>query len=60
MAAHPKLNTAQREKVADAYAAGATAAELGEKYNVSASTILNVVRAAGVTVRPRGRQSVAA
>lgn len=60
MAAHQKLNASQREKVAAAYARGATAAELGEKYNVSASTILNIVRAAGVTVRPRGRASVAA
>lgn len=60
MAAHQKLNTRQREAVVKAYASGKTAAALGEKYDVSASTILNIVRAAGGEVRPRGRQAAAA
>lgn len=54
------LTDKQADKVVKAYAKGTTAAQLAAEYGVSASTILNEVRRAGGTVRPRGRQAVSA
>lgn len=47
----------REQEVVDAYLAGASTAELGERFGTSNRTVQRLLRAAGVRLRPTGRSS---
>jgi hypothetical protein len=53
----PLLKDKQIAKIVEHYQAGVPSPELGQSYGVDSSTIRNVLRRAGVTLRPRGKPS---
>lgn len=51
-----KLTTVQKNSIAKKYVAGSTGSELAAFYDVSVSTIFNILRDLSIEIRPRGRQ----
>lgn len=48
------FTTEQIDAISAEYLAGSSSYEIGEKYGVHASTVLNILKKAGVELRPRG------
>ena len=52
----PEIVTPEQKVLADAYAQGATLAELAAQYQMGPNRVARQLRAAGVELRPRGRR----